>query len=55
MTGTKAQTLVRLRPDNYDWLRRTAFERQIPQSQVIEELIDTERDHARQQGTGRPS
>lgn len=36
-------TLVRLTPERYRWLRREAFNRGIPQSTLISQLLDKER------------
>jgi len=34
------QTPVHLPPEQYEWLRKTAFARKVSQSQVIRELIE---------------
>ena len=44
MAEDTIQTSVRLSPDNHEWLRRAAYDRKVSQNQILNDLIDAERD-----------
>lgn len=37
--GENIQTTLWLPPEQYEWLRRAAFDRKVSQSQIVRELI----------------
>lgn len=50
MADERQATTIRLPVDLYEWVRREAYERHVPQQQVIEEALASSR---REQEEGR--